>query len=97
MNGLPAGYMVLGKDGPAIHVAQLRKMTSDLERFKGFLPLALEVGDMEPGTPEWVAFAERHIDYLPQIRATLIELGQIQVACAEEMLRIVAQRQGGAA
>lgn len=47
MSDLPAGYLVIG-DTP-FHVANVRRYTTDIERFKQYLPLVNELHGLTPG------------------------------------------------
>ena len=83
---LPAGYLDLGS--VAIHVADVRKQTDDIERFKKYLPLVLELNDVEPHSEQAYAIYAR-VDNMFLFAKTLDEVGMLfldgAIALAAEM------------
>jgi len=87
---LPAGYMTV--NGVAVHIAEVRKYTSDIHRFREYLPLAEEIMQHEIGSPESWEVVDKAPD--PEALAdTVAELGAFLAACADQ-LRAEAERRG---
>ena len=71
---LPAGYVDLGFG--AMHVAELRKYTTDIYRFQECVGLALELETREPNTEEWLAVVEKAGD-IEALALTCRELSEV--------------------
>ena len=74
MKTLPAGYVDL--HFMAMHVANLRKHTSDIHRMQKYLPLAIELSSTEPFSPESLAVFEK-ADCKENLLLTCRELGEL--------------------
>lgn len=81
---LPAGY--LDVDGVAVHLAEVRRHSTDVHRFQRLLPVALEVTRLQPQSPEWCAVIDRmEAADRPALAVTLQELGAIRRDAAEAL------------
>ena len=75
---LPAGYIdFCGL--VAIHLAELRKHTTDIHRFQKYVGLALELEPTENGTEEWLSVVEKADD----IEALMLTCREIYEALLE--------------
>ena len=81
---LPGGFVVLR--GVAIHVAKLRRYTTDVRRFMRFLPFVEDLENLGVGTPAWKArLRSMKRDEIRGTRLTIDELGRLYFAEAAEL------------
>lgn len=79
-NTPPAGY--LDVNGTLIHVAELRKYTTDIHRFRNYLPAAVELCKHAPHSPPWIDVVES-AENLDALLDTVRELGRFNLAEAD--------------
>jgi hypothetical protein len=77
-----AGYLNVG--GAMVHVAELRKFTDDIHRFREYLAPAKELMAHEPGSAAWLAVVESVADPA-KLGETAQELASICLSLAEDM------------
>lgn len=77
-----AGYLDI--NGALVHVSDLRQHTSDIHRFREYLPAALELTAQEIGSGRWFRIVESVADPAA-LQETCNELGTIQRALAGEL------------
>ena len=81
---LPGGFVVLR--GMAMHVAKLRRYTTDVRRFMRFLPFVEDLENLGVGTPAWKArLRSMKRDEILGVRLTMAELSNLFVAEAAEL------------
>ena len=81
---LPGGFVVLR--GMAMHVAKLRRHTTDVRRFMRFLPFVEDLENLGAGTPAWKArLRSMKRDEILGVRLTMAELSNLFVAEAAEL------------
>jgi hypothetical protein len=78
------GYLDI--NGTKVHVAEVRRYSADVHRFREYLPAALEMPKHKPHSPEWLGVLESVPD-LDKLMATITELGHLQMAMADELRR----------
>ena len=71
---LPAGYLDFRT--VAMHVSKVRNYTDDIERFKKYLPLVLELGYVEPHSEQAYAIYEQ-ADNVYDLGKTLEEVNYL--------------------
>lgn len=85
-NTLPAGYVDLGTH--ATHIANLRHLVPDVDRFMRYLPHALKLQSHAPGSPEAFAVFDEAAPSRGEAEdfiKTINELAVVQLAAAEEL------------
>lgn len=82
MSETVAGYVDI--NGAQIHVAELRQCTSDIHRFREYLPAAQELVRHEKRSPEAFEVIDSVSDP-SALLATVQELGQIQMKLANTL------------
>jgi hypothetical protein len=81
---LSAGYIDVG--GTAIHVAELRRYTKDLRRFRRYVPIASELRALGQGTPAWIERMEQLDDAaIDDLVATEEECAALFAALAADL------------
>lgn len=96
-NKLPAGYVDLGTH--AIHIAKLRKLTPDVDRFMKYLPHALDLQTYAPGSPEAFALFDKAAPSRSEgedLLQTVNELAEFQFAAAGALKAEAERREGKA-
>jgi len=79
---LPAGYIAI--TGGAVHIAHLRKYTSDHHRFMRCKPIVAELERLGQGSAEWRSRLNSMSDAeIDDVSDTMRELGQLHHALAE--------------
>jgi hypothetical protein len=68
---LPSGHLEF--PGVAMHVSEVRQYTDDIERFKKYLPLVLELEDIEPESEQWHAVLKQ-VDDINAFKQTVDEV-----------------------
>ena len=86
---LPAGYVDI--EGAAIHVAKLRKFTTDVNRFRKYLQTAVAITKTEPQSPAWIELVES-ADSIDELLVTMTELGHLNLTIAEDLRAEAAER-----
>jgi hypothetical protein len=82
---LPAGYTLVS--GVAIHVASLRRYTTDVHRFQRFLPFIEELESLGVGSPAWKAMvATLTRDEIRGVQLTMQETVVLSQALAADLL-----------
>ncbi|MEA3276572.1 MAG: hypothetical protein U9Q81_15030 [Pseudomonadota bacterium] len=87
---LPAGYVEIGD--VAVHVALVRKHSSNVARFLKWLPAALELEQHEIGSPHWRGVVDTHCKTeqdFDDLTLTLREAAAEQLEIAAEMERFL--------
>jgi len=90
LNSLPPGFVDLGTG--AVHIATLRRFTSDVHRFMRHLPLMRELAEHEPGSRGAAELIARAGD-VDAFALSLRECGELELALAREIERELARRQ----
>ena len=81
---LPAGFIDL--DGAAVHVATLRRFTTDVHRFQRLYPIVRKIQAHAPGSAAWVEqVAAIDRGDLAAVQTTLTEAGALHEALASEL------------
>lgn len=80
----PAGFVEIGKN--AVHIAFIRRYSSDVQRFIRCLPVIERMRLFKPGSAEWGAIAST-LDFLQRrdVERTFYELASVNFAMAEHL------------
>lgn len=78
------GYLDI--HGAKIHVSEVRRHTTDVHRFREYLPAALEIQGHEPHSPGWLQVLDSSPD-LEKLMLTVKELGHLYQAIGDELTR----------
>jgi len=85
MKALPAGYVELR--GVAVHVARLRRYTTDIHRFMQYLPFVEDLESLGAATPAWRArLRQMKRDEIKGVQVTSRELVQFYYAESASLL-----------
>ena len=82
MSQLPAGYVLLA--GVAMHISELKKHTTDVQRFQRHLPLMTELAEAAPGSPASFAVLDK-VDDPMEFEKSLQEYGELLLGESEEL------------